>query len=246
MDNNNKRSGIKGKRIVILGGTSGIGKATAVAAAAAGGTVVVASSRKKNVDATIAELGDGHEGLVVNLSDEQGIRHLFEEIGNFDHLVFTAGEALKIGSLSAMSMDDAKEFFNIRYWGAVTSVKYASQHINKDGSIVLTGGSAGHRPGAGWSIAASICAAMEGFTRAAALDLAPLRVNLVVPGLVRTNLWSSFTETEREKMFGYFGGALPVGHVGEAEEIANTFLYLMTQTYSTGQCIVVDGGGGLV
>jgi len=246
MNNNSQYSGVRDKRIVILGGTSGIGRATAIAAAAAGGKVVVVSSKKKNVDATVAELGSGHEGFVTNLSDEQSIRNLFEEIGSFDHLVFTAGDALMIGSLPTISIDDAKEFFNIRYWGAVTSVKYASPHINKGGSIILTGGGAGHRPGAGWSIAASICAAMEGFTRAAALDLAPLRVNLVAPGLVRTNLWSSFTDSEREKMFAYFGGALPVGHVGEAEEIANTYLYLMTQTYSTGQCIVVDGGGGLV
>ena len=246
MDNNNQHPEIMRKRIVILGGTSGIGKATAVAAAAAGGTVIVASSRRKNVDATLADLGNGHEGFVTDLSEEQSIRNLFDEIGSFDHLVFTAGDALMIGPLPPMSMDAARGFFNIRYWGAVTSVKYASPHINKDGSIILTGGSAGHRPGVGWSIAASVCAAMEGFTRAAALDLAPLRINLVVPGLVRTNLWSSFTETEREKMFSYFGGALPVRHVGEADEIAKTYLYLMTQTYSTGQCIVVDGGGGLV
>jgi len=246
MDNNYQHAAIKDKRIVILGGTKGIGKATAVAAAAAGGKVVVVSSGKKNVDATLAELGHGHEGLVVDLANEESIRNLFEKIGNFDHLVFTAGDALKIGSLSTMDRDEARKFFDIRYWGAVMSVKYASPHINKGGSIILTSGGAAHRPGSGWSIAASICAAMEGFTRAMALELAPLRVNLVAPGLVRTDLWSSFSASEREKMFAYFGGALPVAHVGEPEEIAKSYLYLMTQTYSTGQCIVADGGGGLV
>lgn len=237
---------LKGKRIVVLGGTSGIGKATAVAAAASGAKVIVASSKKANVDAAVRDLGTGHEGHVVNLSNREAISHFFKSIGNFDHLIFTAGEQLLLGDLAKMDMEKASTFFGIRFWGAVNAVKYSIPFINQGGSITLTGGGAAHRPAAGWSIGASICAAMEGFTRAMAVELAPLRVNMVVPGLVLTDLWSSLSVEDREKMFAHFGGSLPVAHVGTADEIAHSYLYLITQTYSTGQCIVVDGGGSLV
>src|SRR6478609_6500656 len=90
---------LKGKRIVILGGTAGIGKAAAHAAVAAGGHIVIASSQKKNIDATLESLGNEHEGHVVDLSEERNIRDFFNKVGNFDHLVFTAGESLLLGSL---------------------------------------------------------------------------------------------------------------------------------------------------
>ncbi|HTH56042.1 MAG TPA: SDR family oxidoreductase [Cyclobacteriaceae bacterium] len=237
---------LKGKRVVILGGTAGIGKATAQAVVAAGGQIVVASSKKKNIDATVQHLGKEHEGHVVDLSEERNIRAFFEKVGGFDHLVFTAGESLLLGPLLSTEVQVARKFFDVRFWGALAAVKYAIPHINKGGSITLTGGLSAHRPSPGWSIGASICAAMEGFTRAMAVELAPLRVNMVVPGLVRTDLWSSFSVAEREKMFTDFGGSLPVGKVGEPEELAKAYLFLITQTFATGQCIIVDGGGALV
>ncbi|MGA3302337.1 MAG: SDR family oxidoreductase [Methylovirgula sp.] len=97
-----------------------------------------------------------------------------------------------------------------------------------------------------WSLGASICAAMEGLTRALAVELAPIRVNIVAPGIVKSPLWDTMPKADREALYGQMGGQLLVGHVGEVEEIAEAYLYLMRQTYGTGQVLRVDGGTELV
>lgn len=237
---------LKGKKVLILGGSSGIGFATAKAAANAGGQVTIVSGNQQRIDKALAELPEGSKSFVADLSNEDEVENLFIKIGRFDHLVFTAGEALQLGDIGNLTVNDAKQFFNLRYWGAFTSVKYASQYINEGGSITLTSGCASLRPGKGWSVAASVCAAMEGFTRAMAIELAPVRVNLVMPGVVRTNLWDGMENTEREGMYAHFTDQLPVKYVAQPEDIAQSYLYLMLQKYSTGQRVVVDGGYVLI
>jgi NAD(P)-dependent dehydrogenase (short-subunit alcohol dehydrogenase family) len=91
----------------------------------------------------------------------------------------------QLASLATTDVDAARRFFTLRYWGAYCVAKYGSSSIRKGGSIVFTSGIAGQRPQVGWSLGASICAAMEGLTRALAVELAPIRVNIVSPGVVR-------------------------------------------------------------
>jgi NAD(P)-dependent dehydrogenase (short-subunit alcohol dehydrogenase family) len=237
---------LNGERIVVLGGSSGIGLATAQAAAHEGATVVIASSRKVRIDEALATLPAGTEGHVLDLADQDATQTLFARLGSFDHLVFTAGESLQLGSLATTDVDAARRFFALRYWGAFCAAKYGSSSIRKGGSIVFTSGIAGQRPQAGWSLGASICAAMEGLTRALAVELAPIRVNVVSPGVVRTPLWANMAEADRAALYQQIADRLPVGHVGDAAEIAQAYLYLMRQSYSTGQVLVVDGGAVLV
>ena len=237
---------LNGKTIIILGGTSGIGLATAQAAASEGANIVVASSRQKAVDEALAALPGKAEGHVLDLSREDSIARFFEGAGEFDHLVYTAGENLELAEISELSIDWARQFWNIRYWGAYTAVKYGTPHIRAGGSIVLTTGVAGARPRKGWTVAASICSAMEGLTRALAVELAPVRVNAVSPGVVRSPLWGAMSEHDREAMYRDASARLPVGRVGEVEDIAEAYLYLMRENFSTGQVIVVDGGTVLV
>ena len=109
---------LSGQRMVILGGTSGIGLATAKLAQQEGADVVIASSRKQRVDHALGSLSNGVEGQVVDLSDEAQLRALLERIGAFDTLVFTAGEALQLEPLDAMRFDRARGFVNLRFWGA--------------------------------------------------------------------------------------------------------------------------------
>jgi NAD(P)-dependent dehydrogenase (short-subunit alcohol dehydrogenase family) len=149
--------------------------------------------------------------------------------------------------LEDSDLSAAKKVFDLRYWGAYAAAKYATPKIRAGGSIVFTSGVAGVRPHpGGWSIPASLCGAMEGLTRCLAVDLAPVRVNIVSPGLVRTPFWSNMPEAARDAMYGQMEQQLLVKHVGEAEEIADAYIYAMRQSYCTGQVIVTDGGGVLI
>jgi NAD(P)-dependent dehydrogenase (short-subunit alcohol dehydrogenase family) len=237
---------LEGQRVVIIGGTSGFGMATAKAASAEGASVIVASSKKTNVDRALADLPAGAEGHVLDITQESAVTDFFSTVGAFDHLAVTAGESLDLGEFAAVDLERARQFFEVRFWGAVTAAKYAAKRIKSTGSIILTNGVIGLRPHKGWVIAAGICGAIEAVTRALAIELAPVRVNLVCAGIVRTELWRNMTEPDRNGLFEKAGQALPVGRVGEPEDLAETYLYLMRERFSTGAMIVVDGGSTLV
>ena len=238
---------LAGKIVLVLGGTSGIGLAVAEAALGAGAKVVVASSNAERVKHAVKALGDERaRGHALNLADEGAVKALFERESSFDHLVFTAGESLALSKLADTDVETAQRFFGLRYWGALMAAKHGAARIRAGGSIVFTSGLAGARPHPTWSLGASICAAMEGLTRALAVELAPIRVNVVAPGVVKTALWDSFSAADRDALYAQSAARLPVGHVGEAGEIARAYLYLMEQTYATGEVVRVDGGGALV
>lgn len=236
---------LKEKRIVILGGSSGIGLAVARRAVAESARVVVVSSSAARVQRALAEL-PGAEGQALNLRAAGEVRAFFEGLGTLDHLVFTAGEELLLGPLAQLDLAQARAFFELRYWGALAAVQAAAPRLARDGSIVLTGGSAGVRPPPGFLIGAGICAAMEATTRALAVELAPIRVNIVIPGFVDTGLWSSIPEPDRKQMFADAAAKLPVGRIGTPADIAEHYLSFMRGRYVTGQSLVVDGGGVLV
>jgi len=237
---------LKGKKVVIIGGSSGIGLATAKLVASKGGRVTIASSNQQRIEKALQELPAESIGYAIDVTNEMQVKNLFEQIGAFDHLVFTAGENLILGDVADTTLETARNYFNIRYWGAFTAVKYATPFINAAGSIVLTSGIASNRPNKGWALGASICAAMEGFARAMAMELAPIRVNIVSPGVVKTELWGGMAESDKEAMYTNIGSALPVKRVGEVEDIAQTFVYLLEQQYCTGQTLIIDGGTSLV
>ncbi|MGW0629568.1 SDR family oxidoreductase [Streptomyces sp. NPDC002758] len=237
---------LRGQRIVVIGGTSGIGFAVAEAAAREGADVVVASRRQESVDAALKRLPEGAAGHTLDATDEDAVRAFFAQVGAFDHLVYTAGESLLMESLADSDLARSRRFLDTRLWGAYSAVKHGAPSIRKGGSVALTTGSAGRRPMPGMTVAASMCGAMESLTRALALELAPIRVNVVSPGVVRTDLWREMSEEDRSGLFESSAAALPVGRVGTPEDVAEAYLYLMRGGYSTGSVVDVDGGGLLV
>jgi NAD(P)-dependent dehydrogenase (short-subunit alcohol dehydrogenase family) len=239
-------TGFENKRVVILGGSSGIGLAVAEQAASQGAKIVIASSNAERVQRAVESVGVNAQGEIVDLSDEQSVETLFTKLGAFDHLVFTAGDSLYLQDLATTDLKQARRAFELRYWAALAAVKYGSKNIRKGGSIVLTTGVAGRRPRKGWVVAASVCGAIEALTRALAVELAPIRVNAVCPGVVRTNLWHNMAAAEREQLYESVGNSLPVGRVGEPHDIAQAYLFLMQEGFGTGQSLVVDGGTSLV
>jgi NAD(P)-dependent dehydrogenase (short-subunit alcohol dehydrogenase family) len=241
-----RENGFENKRVIIIGGSSGIGLAVAEEAAAQGADVVIVSSNAERVQEAVKSIGGNVRGEAVDVSDEKAVERFFTNIGAFDHLVFTAGDNLQLHELADTDLKQARRAFELRYWSALATVKYGSPRIRKGGSIVLTTGVAGQRPHSGWVIAASVCGTIEALTRALAIELAPIRVNAVSPGVVRTNLWQNMSSSEREQLFESVGKLLPVGRVGEAHDIAQAYLFLMQEGFSTGQTVVVDGGTVLV
>jgi NAD(P)-dependent dehydrogenase (short-subunit alcohol dehydrogenase family) len=234
------------QRVVVLGGSSGIGLATAKLAAANGASVAIVSRSRGRIDAALEQLPSSAEGYIADLTSPDETKELFGQLGGFDHLVYTAGENLRLATLKETDLDDARGFLETRFWGALAAIDAAQYQIRPGGSIVLMSGTAGARPQAGWSIAAAICGAIEGLTRALAIELAPIRVNAVVPGVVRTELWASMPEAQREAMYAATASILPVGRVGEADEVAEAIGYLMSNGYTTGTTLEINGGGVLV
>lgn len=229
-------------RVLIVGGTSGIGLAVATAVAEHGGTPIVASRNPPSVDRALELLGGDAEGIVVNLADSASVEAMATSAGSVDHLAYTAGEPLSLRLLADITPEIARSFFDTRYVGALTAIRAVVPAIRPNGSITLTSGSAGDRPGAGWSLGASICGAINSLTRALAIELAPLRVNAVSPGVLRSPLWAGMSEIDRETMFAEIGAGLPLGRVGEVEDVARAYIYAMTQSFGTGTVIPVDGG----
>lgn len=241
-----KGNGLQDKRVVVLGGSSGIGLAVAQLAAAHEAKVVIVSSSTERVQKAVESTGREAQGHAVDVSDERAIATWFSKLGPFDHLVFTAGDNLQVHDLASTDLQQARHAFELRYWSALAAVKYGSPNIRQGGSVVLTTGIAGQRPHKGWVIAASVCGTIEALTRALAIELAPIRVNAVSPGMVRTNLWQNMGAKEPEELFESVGKSLPVGRVGEASDIAQAYLFLMQEGFGTGQTVVVDGGAVLV
>lgn len=237
---------LNGQRIALLGGTSGLGLATAQLAAAQGARVVIASRTEARLAAALETLPATAEGHVADLASERSIEALMAELGSFDHLLFTAGENLVLNELAATDLTTARGFFETRLWGALTAAKHAAPRIRPGGSIVLMSGSAATRPQARWTVAAAICGAIEAVTRALAVELAPLRVNAVAPGVVRTPLWGAMEEADRDAMYTALADQLLVGRVGEASDVALGILQLMANGYTTGITLPIDGGATLV
>jgi NAD(P)-dependent dehydrogenase (short-subunit alcohol dehydrogenase family) len=234
---------LRQKRVVVIGGTSGIGLAVASRAMAEGAQAIVGSSSGDKVDAALAKL-PGAEAMAVNVTDEASVAAFFARVGAFDHLVFTAGDWGRFGGgpVESLVLKDATSIFAVRFWGAVAAIKHAVKLINADGSITLTDGMIAHRPRKGASISTAMAGAVEHLVRALAVELAPIRVNCVCPGAIRTDVWNSIPAEQREDRFKRMTERLPVNRIGEPDEVAEAYLYLMRGGYTTGQILRVDGG----
>jgi len=234
---------LEGKRVVVIGGTSGIGFAVAELARAQGAAVVIGSSAGTNVDAAVERLS-GATGRAVDLRDEASVNGFFGELGAFDHLAITAGDwgAPMFAPTRDLDLTRAREFFTVRFWGALAAVKHACHSIAQDGSITLTSGVLSQRPRKGAPLATALGGAVEHLARGLAMDLAPVRVNAVCPGLVLTEHVKQMPEERLLSMVA----PLPVPRAATPAEAAKAYVYLMLNAYATGQVLPVDGGGLLI
>ena len=240
--------GLDGKRIVIIGGTSGIGLAVAQGAIAEGAEVVVGSSQAAKVETATRQLGNRASGHAVNVRDENSVTAFFGDAGPFDHLVFTAGDwgAAGLNRPTIDEPDRAADIFAVRYWGALAAIRRGRGQIREGGSITLTNGMVAHRPRKGSALSTAMAGGIEFLTRGLAVDLAPIRVNAVCPGAILTGVWDGIPADRREAQLQRMTSNLLVPRVGLPAEVAEAYLYLMKAGYTTGQVLLVDGGGSVV
>ncbi|MEU3983786.1 SDR family oxidoreductase [Streptomyces sp. NPDC026672] len=229
-------------RVVLIGATSGIGLATARRAAEAGASVTIASRRPESVERALGQLPAGVVGRAVDASSSEAVATFFDEVGQFDHFAYTAAENLTGFPLADYTVESAQQFFALRFFHMLDAVRLAVPHLTPNGSITLMSGTAAFKGGTGWTLGTAVSGAVVSVARSLAVELAPLRVNVVAPGVVRSPLWSQMSEADREGMYAGLSSSLPLRRVGEPEDVAKAFLALMDQDYVTGTVSVVDGG----
>ncbi len=234
---------IQDKRIVIIGGSSGIGLATAVAAKAAGARVTIASRSEGKLLSAKEKIGDVGDTRVVTVTEDAAVEAFFADLGPVDHVVVTGSE-VSTGAIYDLPMEDAISSMNSKFWGPYRVARAA--RIRKGGSLVLVSGILSRRPQAGTVVLGAINAAVEALGRGLALELAPVRVNVVSPGLVDTPIYHNMPEELRSRFFESIAEALPAGRIGRPEDVAAAIILLMKDGYMTGTVIDVDGGGLLV
>ncbi|HTQ83535.1 MAG TPA: SDR family oxidoreductase [Pseudolabrys sp.] len=232
---------LQGKTVVVVGGSSGIGYSTAELAKAEGAEVIVASHNAERLKAAAARLGV--RAVLTDVTSDDSVAQLFRACGPVDHVIVTATQ-LRTGPFKTVAMDDVRSTMESKFWGAWRVAR--SAELRPGGSLTLVSGFLSIRPRPNAAIVASANGALESLTRALAVDLAPVRVNCVSPGLIDTPIRAAMPEAARRDMLAKAAAALPVGRVGLGEDIARQILALMTNTFATGSVVYIDGGGLLI
>jgi NAD(P)-dependent dehydrogenase (short-subunit alcohol dehydrogenase family) len=236
---------LSGKRILIVGGGSGIGKAVARAARDEGTDVLIASTSMAKLEAAAQDLG-GVGIAVLDITDEASVARFFDTSGGFDHIVSTAGDWGKArrGPFVEMDLDEAAALFHVRFWGNARLAKHGAPRLAEGGSLTLTSGMSAFSPQKGSTMATAMAGSIAHLVYGLAVELAPLRVNGVFPGGVATEIFTGLPTALREAEEQRFA-AQPIARIARPEEVAEAYLYAMKCGYLTGQILKVDGGGAI-
>jgi NAD(P)-dependent dehydrogenase (short-subunit alcohol dehydrogenase family) len=236
---------VQNQKIVVIGASQGMGFATAKLLASQGNEVIIVSKTKEKIEKSAIEIGNKATAKTLDFTNESAVKNMFEEIGNFDHLILVGAGLPAWGTFTEFETQALKNAFDTKFFGYYYSAKHAIPHLRKDGSIVMVIGGAARKAIAGTSGVAAVNGAILAMGRTMAIELAPLRVNIISPGLVDTPAYNWMNEEQKEIFFKQMGGQLPVGRVGKPEEIAHVIETVLDNNYITGAIIDVDGGGNL-
>ena len=240
---------IEGAKIIIVGGSSGMGLALARRLLGEGAAVMIAGRSEDKLTAARRDLGD-HPGLAtvaVDISREEEVAALFCNSGPVDHIVSTAADiegAYQL--LPTIELMAAQRVVESKFYGPLLLAKYGAAHLPPSGSITYTSGVAAYRPAARGSVVAAVNAALEGLVRALAVELAPIRINAVSPGWVDTPIWGLVAGDAKQATLDAMAQRLPAGRVGRPDDIADAIRFLIGNGFTTGTILHVEGGHRLV
>lgn len=228
---------LAGKKIVVVGGSSGIGFSTAELARREGAEVIIASRNLERLNAAAAKLKAA--AIPTDVTSDESVASLFRQSGPVDHVVVTAAQ-LKTGPFKSVAMADVRATMEGKFWGAWRVAR--SAEIRPGGSLTLVSGYLSVRPRPNSAIIGAANGALESLARSLALELAPVRVNAVSPGIIDTPIRAAMPEEARRDMLAKTAASLPVGRVGSGEDIARQILAFMTIGFATGSIAYIDGG----
>lgn len=237
---------LEGKKVVVIGGSSGIGLGIAQASAVAGANVVIASRSVGKLKAASKIIDGRVQSFSVDLANEEAVSSMMAKIGALDHLIVSGGRSTS-GPFLELASETAREDFEINFWGKYNAARYGAPNIQKGGTITFISGALGRKPSGNAVVTAASVSATDSLARALAVALAPIRVNSIAPGFIDTpNFMPDATEPERKKAIDSFTSYWPADGVGQPEDIAQVALMLMTNPFMTGATIYVDGGYTIV
>jgi len=228
---------LAGKKVVVVGGSSGIGLATTELAKKEGADVIIASRSAAKLNPVAERLKV--TAIPTDVTNDQSVAELFRRTGPVDHVVLTAAQ-LRTGPFKTVAMEDVRATMEGKFWGAWRVAREAE--IRPGGSLTLVTGFLSVRPRPDSAIISAANGALESLARALALELAPVRVNAVSPGVIDTPIRAAMPEAARKEMLAKTAAALPVGRVGMAEDIAQQIASFMTNGFATGSIVYIDGG----
>ena len=228
---------LAGKKVVVVGGSSGIGLSTAELAVREGAEVIIASRNAEKLNAIAGTLGA--RAIAADVTSDESVEALFRACGPVDHVVVTAAQ-LRSGPFKTVAMEDVRATMEGKFWGAWRVAR--SAEIRPGGSLTLVSGFLSIRPRPNSAIVGAANGAIESLARSLALELAPVRVNCVSPGIIDTPIRAAMPEAARRDMLAKTAAGLPVGRVGVGEDIARQILAFMTIGFATGSIVYIDGG----
>jgi NAD(P)-dependent dehydrogenase (short-subunit alcohol dehydrogenase family) len=228
------------QKIVIIGGSSGIGLATAQAALDEGAEVVIASRSREKLEKAEQHLGNQVMIFQSDLADKPSLERLFKAVGDLDHLFISAAEP-KAGLLMNTDKEEIRTSLETRFWGTYWATQFAVPNLNPNGSITYMSGNAAVRGIKGSSVGSASVASIEAFARGMAVELAPIRVNVIRAGLIDTPLLDQYGDG-RQAIIEAYAKRNPLKRIGTVEDVAEGAIYLMKSRYSTGTILQIDGG----
>ena len=238
---------LDGTSVVVVGGSSGIGLATARLAAEHGASVTIVGRDPGRLADAATSIGADVRTASLDVADEPAVRDLFTSLHGVHHVVDLAGTHVN-GTLADLDVEAMRGPVDDRFWGAIHLCKHAPPAMTGDGdrSITICTGAGVARPRAGAAIVAAAAGGAELVARSMALELSPIRVNVIRPCIVDTPLLDRMTGGRKDDVVPAMAARIPVGRVARPEEIADAIAFLMTNAYVTGSTLTIDGGHGLV
>lgn len=231
---------LAGKTVVIIGGSSGIGLEVAVQARAQGASLVLVGRSADKLKHAAARVGTGTVTFVADAHDHAGLENLFGRLPAFDHLVSLVGDTMAGGYLDA-PLEVMRHVIESKFWTNLLIGRLAAPRVRDGGSLVFTSGTGAraHEASASYTANAALSCMVEGM----ASELAPrVRVNVVAPAFMDTALWRDRERDYVERRKEGFAAVAALKRLGTPEETAHAYVFLMTNTFATGQTLRIDGG----